>query len=96
MHNILPDIDLQSNYFDHTLSGGLANDSYFDIKKFNNQFSSTYDSKFKLIHVNIRSLPRNGNTLVAYLETLKQKFSAIVLTETWLNSERFMDNIFPD
>ena len=96
MHNILPNIDLDSNYFSHTFSGGLTNDSYFDFKTFNNKFTDNHDSHFKLIHVNIRSLPRNGNLFVAYLENLRQKFSAICLSETWLNSERSMEDIFPD
>ena len=96
MHNILPNIDLDSNYFSHTYANGETNDSYFDIDKFNNYYTDVHNSDFKLIHVNIRSLPRNGNTLVAYLETLKHKFSAICLSETWLNSDRFMDNIFPE
>ena len=99
MHNVLPNIDLDSNFFNHGYSSdsnGQTDDSYFDSEKFNDHYTGTYNSNFKLIHVNIRSLPRNGNTLVAHLETLRHKFPAICLTETWLNSERYMDNIFPD
>ena len=96
MRNVLPSIDLDSNYFSHTFAGGQTNDSYFDMDKFNNNFTEIYDSHFKLIHVNIRSLPRNGNALVAYLETLRHKFSAICLSETWLNADRYIEDIFPD
>merc|ERR1712002_214438 len=96
MHNVLPNIDLETNYFSNTYSGGQSNDSYYDVAKFNDQYTDIYETNFKLIHVNIRSLPRNGNTLVAYLETLNRKFSAICLSETWLTSDRFMDNLFPE
>ena len=96
MHNILPNIDLETNYFDHTYSGSRTNDAYYDSDTFNNHYTESRNSNFKVIHVNIRSLPRNGRTLVAYLETLRHRFSAICLTETWLNSDRFIDNLFPE
>ena len=49
MHNVFTDIDLETNYFSHSYSGGQPNDSYYDVAKFNDQFRSTYDSNFKLI-----------------------------------------------
>ena len=43
------------------------------------------NSKLSLLHANVRSLPRNGTALEAYLSTLKVEFNVVALTETWLN-----------
>ena len=99
MNSNFDDIDLDSNYFNYnysSLSHGLTNDQYYDSDKFNDTFSLSHRPYFKLIHVNVRSLPKNGNTLVAYLETLKLKFDIVCFSETWLNSTRCIDNIFSD
>ena len=50
----------------------------------------------KIIHLNIRSLPRNGDTFIAYLDILKLQFDIICLSETWMNQNREIENQFPD
>ena len=48
------------------------------------------------IHVNITSLTANGNTCIAYLETLKLKFDIICFSGTWLREDYQIENYFPD
>jgi len=40
---------------------------------------------FSLLHLNIRSLPRNLNSLTDLLSCLDIKFSVIGISETWLS-----------
>ena len=91
------DIELDTNFFADNFfssSHGLTTDSYYDTSKFNSKFNNLSLNDLSVIHVNIRSLPRNATTLVAYLSTLNCKFSVICFSETWLNSDRFMEDIF--
>ena len=93
------DIELDSNFFADNFassSHGISSDAYYDTAKFNSKFNNMSLNDLSIIHVNIRSLPRNGITLLAYLRTLNHKFSLICFTETWLNSDRFMEDIFPE
>ena len=78
------------------LHGRLSVDSYYDSQNFNSTFDNLSHKDLGIIHINIRSLPRNGDNLVMYLNTLMYKFPVICCSETWLNSSRFIDNIFPN
>ena len=42
--------------------------------------------RFSLIHLNARSLNKNLDHLIVYLDTLKYSFDIITVTETWANS----------
>ena len=76
---------------------GQTNDSYIDIDELNNMNLSEINAKaFKIIHVNIRSLPAHGDEFVAYLDTLKLKFDCICFSESWLNANRHIDDLFPN
>ena len=59
-------------------------DSVFDIlvKKFPNMSG---DKVFSLCHMNIRSLKANLSSFQACLDNIKLQFSAIGISETWLN-----------
>ena len=99
MNLLSNNIDIDSHFYGDNFIGsnhGQLDDDYYDNDKFNNTFVGNYNSDLKLIHVNIRSLPRNGNYLIAYLEGLKHKFNVICLTETWLNNTRVIENLFPE
>ena len=71
-------------------------DAYYDISNFNATFDSLSPNDLSIIHFNIRSLPRNGNQMIAFLSTLNHKFSVICCSETWLNSDRFIEDLFPN
>ena len=99
MDDFLVDIDIDSNFISdnyQNVNDILPDDNYYDVPKFNNVFHGDYRNDLKIFHLNIRSLPRNGDALIAYLYFLKQKFDIICLTETWLNDNRFIENIFPE
>ena len=98
-NDLFQDIDLDANFYSDNYRGfshGLTSDAYYDTNTFNEAFGSNSDKDLKIIHLNVRSLPRNGDSLVAYLDLLDQKFHVICLTETWLNENRLLENNFPD
>ena len=100
MSSVLDDVDIDSNFYNDNYNGlnyGHMTDLIYDSAKFNNTYSQDYNiNDFSLIHLNIRSLPRNGNNFTAYLEMLQIKFSIICLSETWLSENRLINDIFLD
>ena len=55
--------------------------------QFNNLFSDSSNSNcFSLFHLNIRSFKKHSVDLEEYLSTLNTSFSAIGLSETWLDT----------
>ena len=56
-------------------------------RQFNNLFSDSSNSNcFSLFHLNIRSFKKHSVDLEEYLSTLNTSFSAIGLSETWLDN----------
>ena len=100
MSSVLQDVDIDSNFFNDNFIGlnhGQTIDSVYDSKKFNNEFAHDFSNQdLSIIHLNIRSLPRNGNNFIAYLDMLKVNFKIICLSETWLNENRLIDDLFSD
>ena len=100
MNSVLQDVDIDANFFSDNFIGfnhGRTTDAIYDSNKFNNEFAHGFNNQdLSIIHLNIRSLPRNGNTFTAYLEMLKVKFKIICLSETWLNENRLIDDLFSD
>ena len=84
--NPLNDIDPDQQFYHDMFRESLSSCDYFLENTFNEKISREYisDNSFSLLHVNIRSVPKNLNSLTNYLETLKHKFSIIGLSETWL------------
>lgn len=62
---------------------------YYTEEKFND--AVTLDSNFSVIHFNCRSLYANFTKIQEYLKSVKHKFSAIALSETWVNEVRGVD-----
>lgn len=52
-----------------------------------NIFSSLGGSELSLIHINIRSIRQNFESLQYFLSQFESKFDVIALTETWLDSK---------
>ena len=100
MSSVLDYVDIDTNFYQDNYNGldyGHMTDSIYDSTKFNSVYSHEYKLEdFSMIHLNIRSLPRNGNNFIAYLETIQIKFNVICLTETWLNENRMIDDLFPN
>ena len=49
--------------------------------------NDNYARGLSLMHLNIRSIPKNIEKLSNYLTLLDLQFSIIALSETWLNNE---------
>ena len=81
----LCDIDPDLNFY-NALNQLTSKCNYYLESSFNsviNKASGTNDL-FSLCHLNIRSLKKNNASLDAYLSLLDIKFTAIGITETWL------------
>lgn len=58
--------------------------SYYDPQTFSKRYSKD-TNPLNLFHLNIRSLNKNVDLLLLFLDSLKVDFHVIVLSETWLN-----------
>ena len=69
------------------ISSNVACKNYFP-----DQLKCLYNSnKFSLLHLNIRSLNKHHDDLVALLHTLQCNFNIIGCTETWLNDKSYVN-----
>ena len=78
-HFHLNDIDPEANFLP---SNSCKYYSDENLK----EFRSTIADNFSLLHVNVRSMAKNGQNLSNYLTVSESKFSVIALTETWLTA----------
>ena len=84
MHE-LNDIDAESHVFNNIgdICKYYTDDQVKDNVKMDNSFS--------LIHFNARSMYANFKEIKDYLDTFKQKFKVIALSETWMKENRGSD-----
>ena len=78
-----PDI----HFFNQMSQNITFNSNYYSeegFKKYVSERNINNFNFFSLYHMNIRSTRNNSNKMLAYLETLNQKFDIIGLSETWL------------
>ena len=59
---------------------------YFDLDQYNRSFSTDDDKLLSLLHLNIRSLTKNGDEMLVMLETLKKKPDILITSESFLDS----------
>ena len=59
---------------------------YFDLDQYNRSFSTDDDKLLSLLHLNIRSLTKNGDEMLVMLETLKKKPDILISSESFLDS----------
>ena len=78
----------------------VCNSLYYAEQNFNDLSDSDpimNSPNLSLLHLNVRSLPQNNDSLVLYLQTIKMKFHVIALTETWISPETCdLSFLFPD
>ena len=79
MRNIDPDCNL----FNFSNTTYYLEDDINEIIKRNN----LSENEFSLMHLNIRSLPKNIGKLCDFLSLMDTKFTIIGLSETWLHSD---------
>ena len=60
-----------------------SNSQYYSTEQFPKPVNNNLIS---LLHVNIRSLPKNVDQLEVFLQSINQQFSVIALSETWLKT----------
>ena len=103
--NFLREYDIDENFYNNNYSG-IGGDidgedfreSYYCSAKFRDHFGSgqATPNDLNIFHVNIRSLHKNGDELLAYLETLNLSFDVICITESWLlNDFSILAELFP-
>ena len=82
LHDADPDIQ----YYQMVCNSTLNSCDYHLEDSFNNMISrlDITNECLSLLHMNIRSMPKNMNKFENYLELLNHKFSIIGITETWL------------
>ena len=92
MNDLFQQIDVDVNHYDlfDSLRDSL-NENRYDSDGFNQIIAehniSNNKKDLSIIHVNIRSLARNGSYFMSYLETLKNNFEIIIYSETWLEND---------
>ena len=94
---MLEGIDADINHFESLYP--CINESnikqYYTTDDFNEKFTSNNEKDLNIIHLNIRSLNKNGNELVLYLESINRKFDIVCLSETWIKGLPVVDDAFP-
>ena len=89
-NEMLDDLDPDQN-FCHFKNRILDESKYFNIDSFNKLITGYRDHSFlSMCHINIRSTPKNLDTLKSNLHMIDHGFNLIGITETWL-SERNCD-----
>ena len=92
---LFEDIDAELNHFEQlypSLNDGRI-DQYYDCEKFNDTFTGDSVNDFSVLHVNIRSLNANGESLVVHLSLFNCEFDVACLTETWVDEPGLFDII---
>ena len=95
--DVLDDIDADIHHFDEIYPS--VNESiqkqYYSADEFNSKFSPNCGNDLSVFHINIRSLNKNGDELLVYLETINRKFDVICITESWITELPVVDDVFP-
>ena len=73
----------------HLLNSINSTCDYYTEEQFNDRVR--LDNHFSLIHFNCRSLYAHFTKIQEYLTSLKHKFSAIALSETWIDEDGGID-----
>ena len=82
----LNDIDPDLNYYAQEINSTLESSNYQSTDLINiniNNMNSMSNYVFSLLHLNIRSAPKNLHSLQLMLENIKHRFCCIGLSETW-------------
>ena len=83
----LSDVDPDMAYYNETHHMIYACSDYFDEFTFNKSVKKQFENKesFSLLHLNIRSIPKNLTNMLCYLENIKLDFDIIGISENWLD-----------
>ena len=79
----LNELDPDLNFFTHELTDTLKSSNYTSVDNINNNLISMENTGFSVLHLNIRSAPKNLHSLKILLENINHNFCCIALSETW-------------
>jgi len=65
----------------------ICNSEYFNEDSCNEYLKDRDVGDLALLHANVRSLPKQNDDFVSYLQNINVKFDVIGLSETWLSDE---------
>jgi hypothetical protein len=84
---VLGDIDPDQNYLREIRGKALSNCKYYySSNQMTDIAEANKNSSLSMLHLNIRSSPKNLDTLVATLHSSDMDIDLITLSETWLKS----------
>ena len=98
-HHFLVNEELQNNELDPDVNYYLDEISSIDTKYYahdevKDQLKSLQLNSFSVLHLNIRSMKKHFQDFHNFIESLNSKFSAICLSETWLQAHAISDSNF--
>lgn len=81
------ELDPDINFFSNAKNCNSCD--YYDEVKFSKllQSFSNLNQTFSVLHLNVRSLPKNHERMLHFISSLNYEFSVIALTETWLTEQ---------
>ena len=85
---VLDDVDPDQNYLNELRGRQIQNCKYYysDVKV--NELQEKIENiDISLLHLNIRSVPKNLDKLIPLIDQSQIKYNFVALTETWLRSE---------
>ena len=79
---VIDELDPDKNVLEEVIN---CNCKYYDENTFNDMIDGMVkdQTKLSLLHLNVRSLPKNFDAFNEYLQCIKHQFSVIGLSETW-------------
>ena len=83
--------DPDSNFFNEKINS--VESTYYTHEEFVS-FSSNLSENFSIIHLNIIIFHKNIDKLKDFLNDIKEKFSVIVLSETWIDDKFDLNSLF--
>lgn len=83
MYDIDPDVNVFHNY-----SNNFMSSQYYTEDMFNTNVKNYSPLSMSMIHLNIRSIPKNLDNFLNYTSNLHYDFSIYGFTETWLSEDK--------
>ena len=83
--------DLDENFFN---TFNFKDSQYFTSEESTRNLNNFGKRSFSVLHLNIRSLQKNLDSLFNLLMTLKFEFKVICITETWCSDNSMNHNLF--
>ena len=90
VNNLLDDSDPDLHFYNEIYQKSIHKCNYLTESSFKDQISlskSGLSASLSLCHINIRSLNRNHDDFIMFIESLEFEFSVLGFSETWLRDD---------